>query len=416
MDEYRLTEVEHLGRPVYESEAFRLQFDHQSWVLLRRIPINGFEDEECLACVRDDAMSPLDVKHPWHVLDEYTKEFAAEPGLQVSAHRSNEETTFRCRRNFLKAIAEAHDGWERDFFYSLLVNRSQLVESSLSAVLAATPSQLCALRLQAVFQGEYAEDAGGPFREWMDLLGKELAMGHTLHTSPVPHVASDKARHLSEQLSDLWTRSQDSMLLPKPGGEDRLKFFVAVGRLLALSLLHRESLPLPLSLIVYKCILQQKVTAEDIQHLDPDFYSHRLEKLLTPGGADALADMLGEPLAFMSAGTSWRQSEVPLLEDGETKQVTEDNKQEYAALLSEDYLVGGIRHELAAIRNGFLSLLPPDHGQDVLHSAGLTAWDLQRLIEGASHVDVEKLKASSRWTTSREDVKASCDFCRKLCS
>jgi len=234
-------------------------------------------------------------------------------------------------------------------------------------------------------------------REWLDLLGRELAVGHTL--SRVPHLASDKAWHMSEQLADLWDHSRDGMLLPKPGDEDRLQFFVVVGRLLALSLRLSYTFPLPLSLIVYKCVLNQTVTAEDIQQLDPDFYSQRLERLLIPGGADTLADMLGERLTFMSAGTSWRVSEVPLVEDGDKKEVTEENKSEYAVLLSEDYLVGGIRAELAAISNGFYDLLP----QAMLREANLSAWDLQRLIEGASHVDVEQLRAAAQWAPETEE-------------
>jgi len=393
MGEYHRIE-DHHRRPAYKGEHFLLHFLSQGCWALRCID-HGWEDA-CFAFVQDDAMSPLDVKSVWSVYDLHTHEFTPEPGLHVS----DVETAFLRRLRLLKVIHEEevhHALDDREERWSLVIRRSHLVESSVSAVVAATPSQLLAHHLEVDFQGEDAIDMGGPMREWLDLLGRELAAGHTL--SHVPHLASDKAWHMTEQLSDLWDHSRDGMLLPKPGDEDRLQFFVAVGRLLALSLRLSDNFPLPLSLIVYKCILEQPVTAEDIQQLDPDFYMQRLERLLIPRGADTLAEMLGERLTFMSAGTSWRSAEVPLVKGGETMQVTEENKQRYAVLLSEDYLVGGIREELAAISNGFYDLLP----QDMLRQANLSAWDLQRLIEGASHVDVEQLRESSQWAPETEE-------------
>lgn len=138
--------------------------------------------------------------------------------------------------------------------------------------------------------------------------------------------------------------------------------------------------------------MKQPVTAQDLQRLDPDFYRQRLQRLLAPGGADTFADLLGEPLNFMSAGNIWRSEPVPLVPGGERQIVTEENKHEYAVLLCDDFLVGSIRHELAAIMKGFWGLIP----HSALRAAGLDEWDLQHLIGGQSSFDIADLRVKAR--------------------
>lgn len=154
---------------------------------------------------------------------------------------------------------------------------------------------------------------------------------------------------------------------------------------------HRLTLGLPLSNVVYKCLLDCPITAEDVQQLDPDFFKQRLARLLAPGGADALAELMGERLTFMSAGTDWRPEPVPLVKGGEDLIVTEMNKLDYAVRLCEDYLIGGIRLELAEIVGGFADIIP----LDALRKSRLSPSDLQLLLEGASIVDIDQLRAVS---------------------
>eukprot|EP00811_Abedinium_folium_P009369 NODE_1865_length_2351_cov_5.450989.p1 GENE.NODE_1865_length_2351_cov_5.450989~~NODE_1865_length_2351_cov_5.450989.p1 ORF type:complete len:675 (+),score=166.71 NODE_1865_length_2351_cov_5.450989:97-2121(+) len=380
------------NRPRYKSEHLYLLHDNDGdWVLKR----DGSSVTQLVqAMVTDPALDPLDICGPWRIGTPHTG-FSASVGMAVV----RAETTFiRCQR----FITEVHKRF-RGCQWSATIRRTSLVESSVAAIAAATPLGLATTSIQISFRGEYGADFGGLTREWFDLLGKELVAGHTLVSTP--HLASHAARHASAQLAELWAPAADGMLLPKPGGNEKLQFYVVIGRLLAMSLLQAAVgngvvFGLPLSILVYKVLLKRPVTAEDLRRLDPDFYRQRLERLLLPGGAETLAKLLGEPLTFVSAGTAWRPDPIPLVEDGENRTVTNANKHQYVVLLCEDYLIGGIRPELAAIADAFWEIIP----REAMSASRFDEWDLQRLVMGTSTVDFEELRKVTQFSESASQL------------
>ena len=77
--------------------------------------------------------------------------------------------------------------------------------------------------------------------------------------------------------------------------------------------------------------------------------------------------------------------ERELVPGGRHIRVTEANKEEYASLLVEDYLVGAAREGIAALLKGAHDVLP----RRVLHAEGLRAIDLELLVGGLPCIDVD---------------------------
>ena len=74
--------------------------------------------------------------------------------------------------------------------------------------------------------------------------------------------------------------------------------------------------------------------------------------------------------------------------------VTEANKEEYASLLVEDYLVGAAREGIAALLKGAHDVLP----RRVLHAEGLRAIDLELLVGGLPCIDVDDWRLNTGGT------------------
>ena len=186
-------------------------------------------------------------------------------------------------------------------------------------------AQMLGLRVQ--FAGEEGFDLGGVRKEFMDCFAKALVTV-TPQASPLA---------LLEPVT-LLALCADSTWRPAPCREEQRGYLWALGRLLALALVYRCPCPLPLSLLVFKCLLGITLRPGDVRRLDPDFWNHRVRPLLAPGGADTRQAQLVEwgmdPLAFTSADGARE-----LRPGGAKVLVNEENREEYAQLLCEDLLL-----------------------------------------------------------------------------
>lgn len=229
------------------------------------------------------------------------------------------------------------------------------------------------LGLRVQFMGEDAVDMGGVRKEFMDCFAEALTREEG--TSPLS---------LIERLC-LLSLGADSTWRPLPCDEDDRGYLWALGRLLALSFVYRCPCPLQLSLLVFKCILGVPLRPGDVRQLDPDFWNHRVRPILQPGGADKrqkeLATWGMDCLTFISADGSRE-----LRPGGSHISVTEQNKEEYAQLLCEDFLIGPIRPEIGCLIMGFHELVP----EDLLSASNLDAEQLRMLICGTNELDVDE--------------------------
>eukprot|EP00397_Hematodinium_sp_SG-2012_P005103 GEMP01005121.1.p1 GENE.GEMP01005121.1~~GEMP01005121.1.p1 ORF type:complete len:937 (+),score=115.33 GEMP01005121.1:49-2811(+) len=389
--QFDLYEAIHINsRPVYRKDVgddsflYLLYDDWQKWVLTNSLmPDPPF----IVAYCQDLSVLPHNCTGIWQVAEK--NGFVKDASVKVS----KEPTLFLRRMSVfstlnamieegeISASGDIDRAVEPADTFVLLVRRENLVKSSLMAVLGAHPAELVAREFSIRFQGEDGLDYGGVRREWFSLLGTEL-----LKTTDLDLVLWNKRIKCDGSLFEP-TPDRSLMLRPVP-----VDFYVAIGRLLAMALIHEAAFPLNLCFVVYKYILQMPINATDLRALDPQFYQFRLAALLAPGGADNISEMLGESLTFVSAASPWGTGGLPLCENGETRQVEESNKMEYAQLLSENYLCGNMRHQLQALVTGFWDLCP----LKALRS--MDAKDLQALIMGPTELlNVDALRRNAKF-------------------
>lgn len=233
------------------------------------------------------------------------------------------------------------------------------------------------LGLRVQFAGEDAIDGGGVRREFMDCFARAITRPET-STSPFG---------LREPLKML-RLGDDRTWRPMPCDEEGRGLLWALGRLLALALVYRCPCPIPFSDLVFKSILDSPFRSSDVKQIDCDFWNHRVTPLLAEGGAAARQQELQnwgmDPLTFTSAD-GLRE----LRPGGSLHMVGENNKEEYAELLCEDFLVGDIRPELGCLVMGFYDVVP----KELLLERDLDTESLRMLICGVSELDVDEWEA-----------------------
>jgi len=244
------------------------------------------------------------------------------------------------------------------------------------------------------FVGEEGLDMGGVRRDFMDSFATALTREEHLPLS------------LSEPLEILGLGA-DSTWRPVPCDEEHQSFLWAFGRFLALALVYRCPCPIPLSLSVFKCLLGIRLRPGDVRQLDPDFWKHRMQPLLQHGGAEIrqaqLRDWGMDPLTFTSID-GCRE----LKPNMGSVLVMESNREEYAQLLCEDFLIGSVRTEIGCLVMGFHEVVP----QELLK--GLDAEQLRMLVCGVAQLDVDEWEAHAVVADSAQQLaKWFFDWLRK---
>jgi hypothetical protein len=259
----------------------------------------------------------------------------------------------------------------------ITVQRELIVEQSLRCLCAVPFYDLLATSLSITFKGEDGYDAGGLTRDWFDSLGQGLMA--------------------FAQRDGALAFAQDRTLVPRPLSP-KFEELYAIGRLAGLAVWFGNPLPVPLSSVFCKLLLNEPVSHLDLQRLDPEFYQFRVRPVIKPGGVSELEAALGEPLMFVSAATDLRPTPRELCAGGATMQVTDANKKEYIRLLCEDYLCGDMHEQLAVLLKGFREIVP----SDTLICAGLSYRDVALLICGYADIDAKVWREHTAYENKNE--------------
>ena len=181
-----------------------------------------------------------------------------------------------------------------------------------------------------------------------------------------------------------------------------------LGRVLALAVLNETPLDVCLSRCLYKVLLHEPITPEDVRRVDADFARHRVYALLQDGGVAAMEAVLMDELRFVAVaheGDGDADGEE-LLPGGAAMRVTEDNKHFFCALLVEHYLVGFVRAELAVLAEGFFDVIPAAVLRGDVTVPALTALDLELICAGLPGIDMDDWEAHTHWIRQGPDGMA----------
>ena len=233
-----------------------------------------------------------------------------------------------------------------------------------------------------VFEGEAAEDAGGPFRESLATVCEELM--------------EESAQSLfifSPNHKGNFGDTRDKRI-PRPAGEcgavERamlISKFRFLGRLMAGCLTINEPMNVSLSSVVWKHLTRTSNDRADLAAIDQMCLT-ALDGIINIDTKGVVPELFKDAIDETFVTTLSDGQLVDLLEGGHNKEVTFENREEYAGLVIDKRL-----HEaelyLESMRLGMTDVIP----EAVL---SLYSWRvLERKVCGASGISVAELKASA---------------------
>lgn len=185
-------------------------------------------------------------------------------------------------------------------------------------------------------------------------------------------------------------------------GPNHLGYFMVLGRLTGLALYHREPLNAPFSTAFLAAVFGFQIKLQDLESVDPELWEKRV--LYLRNGTYSSRDGMELEDLFLSFQDDSNQEEyidgasaqVDLKEGGSSIAVDEDNKAEYLQAFVEHRLVGAIRSQIDAFREGLSGYIGEALQKRVQQSCSVA--DIQLLVCGTPVIDTADWKASTEYT------------------
>uniref|UniRef100_A0A1I7XFR9 HECT-type E3 ubiquitin transferase n=1 Tax=Heterorhabditis bacteriophora TaxID=37862 RepID=A0A1I7XFR9_HETBA len=220
-------------------------------------------------------------------------------------------------------------------FFELTVRRDHIIHDTLNGL--ATGKKYLQRPLKVQFMNEEAEDAGGVKKEFFMILFQKI-------------LQSDYGMFTEDENSHLVWFSGFS------GFEEELENYRMVGTLCGLAVYNSILVAFPFPLALYKVLLDQQPTLEDLCELSP-VEGRSLQELLDYQGDDFETISFFKDvfcLTFTFSCTALGQTEtVDLKTEGSKITVTQLNKNEYVQLYVRNRLLIGLNGEIGRQANAF---------------------------------------------------------------
>ncbi|KAI8338086.1 E3 ubiquitin-protein ligase RSP5 [Chlamydoabsidia padenii] len=256
------------------------------------------------------------------------------------------------------------------------VRREHIFEDSYNEIMRHSPADL-KKRLMIKFDGEDGLDYGGLSREFFFLLSHKIF-------NPL-YCLFEYSAHDNYTLQ----------INPHSGiNPEHLNYFKFIGRVVGLSIFHRRFLDAFFIVSFYKMILAKKVSVADMESVDSEFHRSLMWIL-----DNDITDVLD--LTFSTDDNRFGELvTVDLKPKGRDIEVTEENKQEYVALVTEWRISKRVQEQFEAFKDGFNELIP----QDLVNV--FDERELELLVGGIAEIDVDDWKKHTdyRGYTEQDDV------------
>jgi len=182
---------------------------------------------------------------------------------------------------------------------------------------------------------------------------------------------------------------------------DHLAHFALLGRIAGMALHHREPLDVSWSAGFLKAVLGYSIMVDDVALVDTDICTsmRRMRELSAEDlqGMEltfALDSEVGQQLFVVDAHKRQRVS-IELKQNGVNISVTPENLEEYLQLKAEHHLIGSIREQVNAMRQGLSVFL--DDALMIKLRACCTVAEFQLMLCGAPGIDVDDWQASTEY-------------------
>jgi len=221
--------------------------------------------------------------------------------------------------------------------------------------------------LKISFNGEIASDAGGLYREWFTILieeleKKEMKLFERSECDEINYIFNKNLNDKSD-----WS----------------FKYFNFIGRLIAKSLIDNITINLSFNCLIYKLILGEKITFEDLKNIDTNLYSSLLSmKNMTPEELDTMEVYY----SIQYQNDAGQVVTEELIHDGNNKKVTDINDYIEKRI---NYLVTKSQILIFHIQEGLFNFIP----KDILTSVSSSEFEL--LVCGQPFIDVNDWNKNS---------------------
>lgn len=241
----------------------------------------------------------------------------------------------------------------------LVVNRHEGIMRSSCRTLLGLERSAALGHMEVLFELEAGVGAG-VLREWFGAAVAEVFVPDTglFEAGPVTH--------------ELMPAPHAALVQP-----NYREYYEYSGRLLALSIVHEQVVPLQLSSAVCRMILGQAFGPDDLRSYDAELHRNVVEFLLANP-----VDDLGLTFAHHSEVLG-RPVVAPFFPGGDDVAVTDANKGDYVCAFVQHFLRGRVSEQLDAFLGGFFFIIPQSYIQL------FTLPELRTLIGGEAVIDVE---------------------------
>ena len=244
-------------------------------------------------------------------------------------------------------------------------------------------------RLVAIkYKGEQGLDWGGLYRDAIERCVEDLFSDHIDLFIPCPNAVADNGT--------------EERFIPNPRYRDSseaLEMYRFVGNLIGVSLRTKHLLSFELSPQIWKTIVGDEVTEEDIEAVDSGFIStlRQVRDYSVSDGVDEFTFIFDMVFAILdSAG-----NEVELVPSGSQISVNFHNRLKFCKMALESR-INEARQAAEAIAAGVYALVPQ-------RALSLFTWEqLERIVKGVPEISVELLKKHTvyiGWTENHPVVK-----------
>ncbi|KRT81776.1 Regulator of chromosome condensation repeat containing protein, partial [Oryctes borbonicus] len=227
--------------------------------------------------------------------------------------------------------------------------------------------------------GEGADDAGGVFDDTITEMCQEIVTGTVPLLVPTPNAVNDEGFNRDRYL-----------LNPQLNSSQQLMWFKFLGILFGVAMRTKKPLALPIAPIIWKLIVGEPVTIEDLEDVDC-MYVQSLRSIrdihLSGVTESNFQDVI--PLETFE-GTSCTGKIVPIIPGGRSVALTFANRSQYFEKAVK-FRLQEFNLQVAAIREGMAGIIP------VPLLSLVTADHMEQLICGMSHISIALLKKIVRY-------------------
>lgn len=235
---------------------------------------------------------------------------------------------FDNKRNYFSQIL--HKGRKEHYTpLQLSVRREHVFADSFMRLQRHTGPEIKHGKLNVRFWNEEGIDAGGVTREWFSILARAMFNPDYALFAPC---AADRTTYQPNRASAI--------------NPDHLAFFKFVGRVIGKAIYDGRLLDAYFTRSFYKHILGKPVDYRDIESIDPEYFKS-LDWMLENDITDIL------DLTFSVDAEEFGETQViDLKPNGRNIAVTEQNKQEYVKLVTEQRLTLSIQKQVSSSQKG----------------------------------------------------------------